>query len=225
MTNKELRQELLLLLIKNRFGGDQTKFADEINGSRALVYQWTAGTKVIGDGTCRKIEIALNLPQGWLDNEKNKINQENSIWYTNQGKPEEFVPIIAWDRVLTWDGTPTEEERRNTIPIHISHVPKGAFALQVRDNNMFNSHTGEGIRAGEYVVAEKGGEPYTDAYVLSLPSLDDKVPVLKRYATDGTNVFLGSENPLFPPVPLRDNKQVVAVAVGAYRPFIRPAGV
>lgn len=63
------RLERVKTLIQERYDGNQTEFAKAIGKAAAQVNQWVNGYRNIGDGTASNIEIALNLPRGYLDGE------------------------------------------------------------------------------------------------------------------------------------------------------------
>jgi SOS-response transcriptional repressor LexA len=216
MSKPEKRQAVAIrikTLLVQRVGATRRELAEYVGVSQQAVNRWFNGEAVPTGENLMLCAEFLNTTPGFITDgiEPNPM--------------EEFVPIIAWGRVLTWNGTPTTEERRNTIPILMAHLPKGTFALKVKDNNMLDPHTGEGIRSGEYVLLSKNVTPYNTGYVAALLSPEDEEPVLKQYASDGRNQFLISQNPMFPPVAVNDPKCILAVAVGTYKPFIRPAGV
>jgi len=74
------RREVLIRLIKERFGGNQAEFARAIRKSPAQVNQWVSGHRNLGDAGARHIEITLGLPQGYFDSAKridsNKVSDD-----------------------------------------------------------------------------------------------------------------------------------------------------
>lgn len=61
------RVQLLAELIKRFSDGKAKAFAEKIHSSESMVSQWKNGNRMIGDASCRKIELALKLPAGWFD--------------------------------------------------------------------------------------------------------------------------------------------------------------
>ena len=61
------RLEIVKNLINERYNGNQTQFARAIGKAPTQVNQWINGHRNIGDGIASNIEIALNLPRGFLD--------------------------------------------------------------------------------------------------------------------------------------------------------------
>lgn len=61
------RLDRLRALIDDRYAGKQSSFAHEIKRSPAQVNQWLSGVRRLGDGACRVIETAMDLPLGWMD--------------------------------------------------------------------------------------------------------------------------------------------------------------
>lgn len=61
------RREVLIDLIKEKFGGNQAEFARAIKRSPSQVHQWVSGHRNLGEAGARHIEITLGLPQGYFD--------------------------------------------------------------------------------------------------------------------------------------------------------------
>lgn len=62
-----LRLRRILDLIAERFDGSSTAFAKAIGKSPSQVSHWTKGVRNPNGDTCRQLEIALDLPWGWCD--------------------------------------------------------------------------------------------------------------------------------------------------------------
>ena len=63
------RIDRLQLLLERFADGEQTKLAQLIGKSRSQVNHWFTGVRPVGETVARHIEIALNLPRGWLDDD------------------------------------------------------------------------------------------------------------------------------------------------------------
>ena len=61
------RKAKLLRLIDQHCAGNKKAFAQKIGRSPAQLSQWVSGHRAIGDAGARIIETALNLPQGYFD--------------------------------------------------------------------------------------------------------------------------------------------------------------
>lgn len=66
MENKEIRRLNLLYLAEKKF--TREALADKIGYPNTnFINQMTGGFAKIGDRVARKIEVALGLPEGWMD--------------------------------------------------------------------------------------------------------------------------------------------------------------
>lgn len=66
-TKAEIRRKRLGQLIQDRFGGNQTEFAEKVGRRQSAVSDMVRGAKSFGEKIARDIELKLGLPELWLD--------------------------------------------------------------------------------------------------------------------------------------------------------------
>ena len=59
----------LKVLLKERADGEQSKLARLLNKQPAQISHWFTGHRPIGEKVARDIEMAMQLPRGWLDDD------------------------------------------------------------------------------------------------------------------------------------------------------------
>lgn len=119
------RLEIVKNLINERYNGNQTEFARAIGKAPAQVNQWINGHRNIGDGIASNIEIALNLPRGFLDGNAEapprfadfaarlKQSIEASGLSLDEVAKKSFVPKERLEKYLTGTKLPYVEDGEN----------------------------------------------------------------------------------------------------------------
>ncbi|RZN40420.1 helix-turn-helix transcriptional regulator [Escherichia sp. E2593] len=70
----DIRRKNLIDLIERDFNGVQTRLAERLDTQPNLVNRWARGTKIIGDQSARKIDMAANKPTNWLDTDHELVS-------------------------------------------------------------------------------------------------------------------------------------------------------
>lgn len=205
------RVVVLQSLVKDRFEGNQFKFALAIAKSPSQVSQWLSGKKPVGIKVIIDIEDSLSLPRGTIDT---ALCKEGGLKTTELPLPDflqpppvkAFVPIISSQRAASWDGIPTEEELRQTFPVRTGEVSKKAFAMRVEGNSMVNPGPGYSFPPNTTIVVDpdKTGEP--GKFVVAKLDENDTTVLFKLYETDGRTHHLVSLDPKYNPIQI-DPKQ------------------
>lgn len=89
-TKAEIRRKRLVQLIQDRFGGNQTEFAEQVGRRQSAVSDMVRGAKSFGEKIARDIELRLGLPELWLDGADSEKDVEPPV----SGKTDEYY-IVA----------------------------------------------------------------------------------------------------------------------------------
>lgn len=109
MSISDLRRENLRSYIKENFK-TRAEFADKIGKSASQVAMWfmkSDGKRDIGEKLAREIESALNLPNGWMDNDHNQgeivlsPEQQELVSLVNQLSNEDAIKAVRIIKILT----------------------------------------------------------------------------------------------------------------------------
>lgn len=79
----EIRRKNLTSLLSSRFQGKQVDMAKALKVAPSQFHQWVKGHRNVGDGAARKIEMAMNLSQGWMD-KKQAVDETPQHQTTNK---------------------------------------------------------------------------------------------------------------------------------------------
>lgn len=96
-TKAEIRRKRLGQLIQDRFGGNQTEFAEQVGRRQSAVSDMVRGAKSFGEKIARDIELKLGLPELWLDGLDEQKAQEMVVmepladYYIVAKSPEDLV--------------------------------------------------------------------------------------------------------------------------------------
>lgn len=152
MENKDIRRANLASLLNdhliNYSGSTKAEFALLCGMVPAQLSQLLGekSFRNIGDKMARKIESALNLPNGWMDSQHESLSQKDSIEFAGSIK-DGYVPVIG-EAVLGVDGSVDMIEFRAGW-LRIYSGDKDAYGLKVKGDSMWPR-----IQSGEYVVIE-----------------------------------------------------------------------
>lgn len=104
---REIRRQNLLLILDSLGGhGAQKKLSDKLGVYSSYISNIRMGQKEIGEEIARKIETAMSLSPGWMDQPHSTMNEEAPI---HDPTPEETV-LDA--RLMTlWKQLPAERQR------------------------------------------------------------------------------------------------------------------
>lgn len=201
---EDTRTDNLITLI-SKLGG-QTKFANAIERTPQQVNQWlkhspsskTGKPLYISTGSCRMIERALSLPEGWMDQPAQKITTVHEIeldpvkqlGIETRDVPAKTVPIYDHPK---WNNI---EEKGDAIGWIVCPVPCGkrTYALKVRDNSMQNPNGQNSFTTGDIVYIDPDESPINEDFVFATSSRY-KMASIKQFIIQEEKEFLYTSNP------------------------------
>ncbi len=152
--------------------------------------------------------LGREKPEGDLEELLRRQNQQIERWMEEQGNQgniievaaEDFVMVPVVGRVSAGDGTPTEEDIEEYLPVPKQDIPAGCtpFFVRVVGNCMERT---AGIREGDLVFVAKGLEVNDGDLVIATVDGEAKVKRLKR---TGDQAMLISDDPDEPISPADD---------------------
>jgi len=112
--------------------------------------------------------------------------------------------------------SPAEEELRDILSFddYLINRPEASFLLRVRGDSM----TGEGIKAGDLVIVERGREPRNGDVIVA--EVDGEW-TMKYFRKRGSEVTLEAANPAYPPVRPRTELRIAGVVTAVIRKYHR----
>jgi SOS regulatory protein LexA len=112
--------------------------------------------------------------------------------------------------------SPAEEELRDIISLdeYLITRPASSFLLSVSGDSM----DGEGIKAGDLVIVERGREPKNGDIILAEV---DGAWTMKYFRKQGNTVVLEAANPKYPPIRPRTELRVGGVITAVIRKYHR----
>lgn len=149
MENKEIRKSNLENLIDEHLknaGSTKASFAELCGISPAQLSQMLKGVRNVGDRMARKIESAMNLPNGWMDAVQGHTTHSDEIEFAGSIRSG-YVPVVG-EAILGVDGSVDMIEFRAGW-LRIYSGDKDAYGLKVKGDSMWPR-----IQSGEYVVIE-----------------------------------------------------------------------
>ncbi len=125
-----------------------------------------------------------------------------------------FFPLVG--EVPAGFPSPAEEELRDILSFdeYLVNRPEASFLLRVRGDSM----TGEGIKAGDLVIVERGREPRNGDVIVA--EVDGEW-TMKYFRKKGADVTLEAANPAYPPVRPRAELRVAGVVTAVIRKYHR----
>lgn len=125
-----------------------------------------------------------------------------------------FFPLVG--EVPAGFPSPAEEELRDILSFdeYLVDRPEASFVLRVRGDSM----TGEGIKAGDLVIVERGREPRNGDVIVA--EVDGEW-TMKYFRKKGTDVTLEAANPAYPPVRPREELRIAGVVTAVIRKYHR----
>lgn len=207
-----------MALLQDRFHGNQAELARAIKRSPGQVHQWVKGHRKIGDAGARHIEMALGLPQGWLDGD---IRQRLDNVAEPPGRYDiGQVPLISWVAAGAWDLAHDQFQPGDAaewLPCPAKHGPS-TFALRVRGDSMTAPHPGQrSYPDGTIIYVDPDAQVTNGARVVARLTGTDEV-TFKVFAQDAGRVYLKSINPTYPPLQIDGDAVIVGVVVGSFMP-------
>lgn len=151
----DIRRINMLELI-DRFDS-QAKFAEKINKPTSYISQIKRGEKKNGDKVsmgndfARDIELALDLPRGWLD-----------VIYKEQETQRRFIPVKGTAQMGNngfWDEIDFQGNGGDGY-LEIHNASEKSYVIRAKGNSMFPA-----IRAGWYVAFDPTRDPCSGEYV------------------------------------------------------------
>jgi len=222
MNTKEIRLKNLNGLIEKH--GNQKKLSDliDIDSSYLSQLKNPSNPKNIGENMARKIEAALGLQKGWMDNQNNtnmrtgEAKSQNHAHANVEDGPDITgrIPLISWVQAGEW-----QEIIDNFLPgeaeewrLTTAKVSKNAFSLRVKGDSMTNPHGAPSIPEGSVVVIDPNVQ-YNNKSIVVARLEDSMEATLKMLIIDGNQKFLKPLNPIYPLIPINGNCHIVGTAV------------
>ena len=144
----------------------QAELANAVGIKQQAVQRIESG-KVKSTGYIVQLARVLTITPEWLalGEETHSLSiSESSATYHVSGKAS-GVPVLQWDDVKLVDQLPLKIAPTKSLAV------MGAvkcFALQVKDNSMTSSHTGElSFQKNDYIVIDAGKQPKTNDFVIA----------------------------------------------------------
>ena len=199
MNSKDIRHHNLLELLK----GYKSKraFADRCGISPGFLSQMCNRTRNIGDAAASDIEVALNLPRGWMDQLHQQVNQINDAAGLYQPSNIEpalnprggRVPIISWvqaghasEVVDLFEPGDADDWARPTC-----HTKPHTYALRVQGDSMAPD-----FKPGMILIVEPEMDYFSGDYVIAKNGEDEAT--FKQYVKDSGREYLKPVNPQYP---------------------------
>jgi len=219
MENKSVRKTNLNNLLKRHLekdGNTKAGFAELLGISASQFSQLLGENSVrnIGDKMARKIEVALKLPNAWLDS----IHEDEPRVDANVSNPRDYkqtarYPVLSKIQAGAWDEA-CEPYTIKDVDMWLesdAHTQGDAFWLQVEGDSM-TAPIGLSIPAGTYVLFDTGREAVNGSLVVAKLT-DDNEATFKKLIIDGSQKYLKGLNPQWPMVPVNGNCKVLGVAI------------
>ena len=110
--------------------------------------------------------------------------------------------------------SPAEEELRDIISLdeYLITRPDSSFLLTVSGDSMI----GEGIKAGDLVIVERGREPKSGDVILA--EVDGEW-TMKYFRKQGKEIVLEAANPQYPPIRPKSELRVGGVITAVIRKY------
>lgn len=206
MQAEKTRTNNIKLLIE-KYGGP-TKLGEALGKSTSQISQWannsiattTGKPTYISSRSCRVIEKALGLDDGWLDTpheeqEKSQVLDDN-IEPVNG--PSNNVPLISWVRAGAWE-TPLDDRNKYDMvqcPIK-QHSPK-TFALIVRGISMYDISDPKSFEDGDTIFVDPTREAVSGSLVIAIHDGSYEATFKQLIIEDGKK-YLHALNPNWQP--------------------------
>jgi SOS-response transcriptional repressor LexA len=219
MENKSVRKTNLNNLLKRHLendGNTKAGFAELLGISASQFSQLLGENSVrnIGDKMARKIEVALKLPNAWLDSiHEDQPQVDANVSNLRDYKPTARYPVLSKVQAGAWDEA-CEPYTIKDVDMWLesdAHTQGDAFWLQVEGDSMA-APIGMSIPAGTYVLFDTGREAVNGSLVVAKLT-DDNEATFKKLIIDGSQKYLKGLNPQWPMVPVNGNCKVLGVAI------------
>ena len=173
-----------------------------------------AGQKSFGEKAARKIEEALKLNRGWLDDAGATSPLQSRANNVTPAPKKGSVPLISTVRAGNWgeinDHQPDTDKR---VDVRYSSPSAHAFALEVEGDSMVGEGDGPSFPGGTMVIVEPDRQAKPGDFVVAKDTLTQKA-TFKRLMTDGTRWYLKPLNRDYPTMEIDEpDKRVIGVAI------------
>lgn len=219
MENKSIRKTNLNNLLKRHLendGNTKAGFAELLGISASQFSQLLGENSVrnIGDKMARKIEVALKLPNAWLDSiHEDQPRIDANVSNPIDHKPTARYPVLSKVQAGAWVEA-CEPYTIKDVDMWLesdAHTQGDAFWLQVEGDSM-TAPMGLSIPAGTYVLFDTGREAVNGSLVVAKLT-DENEATFKKLIIDGSQKYLKGLNPQWPMVPVNGNCKVLGVAI------------
>lgn len=218
MDAKQIRRENLAALIRKE--GKAITVAEKAGTAPAYLSQiLSTKTKAqVGDDLARRLEVAYQLPHGWMD------TPHGSGAYGTGGTRHGYgnvaggptirgdVPVISWVAAGNWNVSVD-----NYLPGHAEEwvgttvaVKKHTYALRVRGDSMVNSNGSPSFPEGAVIVCEPEAEARNGSFVVVRQNGDSEC-TFKQLVKDGSKMYLKPLNTRYPILEMQEDAVICGV--------------
>lgn len=244
-TVKERRRSKVLLLIKEKFGGNKAAFAKAIGRPAPNVHRMLADrsedsskeARGIGEDLARDIEKKLGLRPHWLDefdkfpNDSAHENTEEysdaltfvRSMYSNDDKPPDprhygTIPVISWVQAGVFCSSPDlfqVGDAEDWVPA-IRRFGPHTYALRVKGDSMISENPGEKSYPEGTIIYVDPDKAVTNGCRVVARIHDIGEATFKKYSEDAGKRFLIPLNKDYPTIVMDETMSICGVVVGSW---------
>ncbi|MBT0721095.1 LexA family transcriptional repressor [Rosenbergiella collisarenosi] len=173
-------------------------------------------TKNIGEDLARHIERCFDLPEGWLDQDRENTEKHNSFEPVHKSNDFRSVPVIPWEKVSEWNEkglTQMDTDKLQKLPCPISCGPL-TYVLRVVSESMSDDY-----KPGELIFVDPSVSPTSGNDVVALLT-DTGETTFKRLIEEGNKKYLKALNVNWPEkyIPVEDNCKIMGTVIFSGKP-------
>ena len=200
----DIRQDNLRRIIRDVFGGNQSRLADRIAKEQPtfqpsfvsrLLSTNPNTRKNIGDSLARRIERIAEKPENWMDQPHHQASMELADYNLAAGPDvHRMVPVISWVQAGDWNEVIDnfhvgDAEEMIPCPVRCSSA---TFVLRVRGASMEPK-----FHDGELIFVDPEAEARNKSFVI-VRLESDKEATFKQLIIEGQRRYLKPLNPNWP---------------------------
>jgi len=168
-------------------------------------------TKNIGEDLARHIEMCFDLPEGWLDQDRQSIEKHSSFESVHGSSSFRSVPVIPWEKVSEWTEKGLSEmdtDKVETLPCPTSCGPL-TYVLRIISESMTDDYN-----PGDLIFVDPAVSPSSGNDVIALLANTGET-TFKRLIEDGSKKYLKALNVDWPEkyIPVDDNCKIIGTVV------------
>ncbi len=173
------------------------EFADKVGIAPAYISQIKnqADGRAMGSNTARRLEKALNLQDGYMD----QLHGESVSSTVCSSVPKGQVPIISWAQAGNWPHIADHfqpNEAKDYIATTMQAQPR-TYAVRVEGDSMVNPTGWPSFPEGMIIIVEPELDAAPGDFVIVRQN-NDKEGTLKQLIKDSGRYYLKPLNPRYP---------------------------